>query len=136
MKKQFNKMICKMLRKKRWILIYPEQKMWFNYRKPRNPKRGAYYYAAKNNVLIVPLFVEIQNLDEKETEEFYKVKYVVHALPPIYPEPELTTRENSFRMMEKDYEQKKQAYEEAYGKKLDYAFEDGDIAGWVGSETE
>ena len=60
----------------------------------------------------------------------------MHALPPIYPEPELTTRENSFRMMEKDYEQKKQAYEEAYDKKLDYVFEDGDIAGWVGSETE
>ena len=125
-----------MLRKKRWILIYPEQEMWFNYRKPRNPKRVAYYYTAKNNVPIVPLFVEIQNLDEKETEEFYKVKYVVHALPPIYPEPELATGENSFRMMEKDYEQKKQAYEEAYGKKLDYSFEDGDIAGWVGSETE
>ena len=43
--------------------------MWFNYRKPRNLKRGAYYYAAKNNVPIVPIFVEIQNLDEKETEE-------------------------------------------------------------------
>ena len=26
----------------RWVLIYPEQEMWFNYRKPRPPKRGAY----------------------------------------------------------------------------------------------
>lgn len=131
MSNQFYGLICKMLRKKRWILIYPEQEMWFNYRKPRNPKRGAYFYAAKNNVPIISLFVEIQNLDEKETDEFYKVKYIVHALPPIYPDPELSARDNSFRMMEKDFEQKKQAYEEAYGKPLDYTFEPDDIAGWI-----
>ena len=32
-----------------------------------------------------------------------------------------------------DYEQKKQAYERAYGKPLVYTFEDEDIAGWMGS---
>ena len=25
-----------------YILIYPEQEMWYNYRKPRNPMPGAY----------------------------------------------------------------------------------------------
>ena len=33
--------------KKHAILLYPEQEMWFNYRKPRPPKGGAYFYAAK-----------------------------------------------------------------------------------------
>ena len=45
-----------------------EQEMWFNYRKPRPPKRGAYYYAAKFNVPIVSFFVEIRDMDEKENE--------------------------------------------------------------------
>lgn len=34
-------------------------------------------------------------------------------------------------MMEKDYEQKKLAYEKAYNKKLDYIFEIEDIAGLI-----
>lgn len=35
-------------------------------------------------------------------------------------------------MMEKDYAQKKAAYESAYQKKLDYRFTPHDIAGWRG----
>ncbi len=49
MKKQFNKMICKMLHKKRGILIYPEQEMWFNYRKPRNKNDCKFKEQIKNN---------------------------------------------------------------------------------------
>ncbi|MEE1524319.1 MAG: 1-acyl-sn-glycerol-3-phosphate acyltransferase, partial [Lacticaseibacillus paracasei] len=37
---------------------------------------------------------------------------------------------NSFQMMQRDYAQKRQAYEAAYGKPLTYAFSDQDIAGW------
>ena len=50
-------------------------------------------------------------------------------MPTIYPDPNKTMRENTKYMMEKDYEQKKQAYEIAYKKELDYEFEDDDIAG-------
>ena len=39
-------MMRKVLDKKHFILIYPEQEMWFNYRKPRPGKRGAYLFAA------------------------------------------------------------------------------------------
>ncbi len=131
MNHEFWDQIRRQLKRNQWVLIYPEQEMWFNYRKPRNPKRGAFYYAARANVPVVPLFVEIRDLEEKETDEFYKVKYIVHALKPIYPDPDLSVRENSFRMMEKDYEQKKQAYEDAYGKPLDYEFSEDDIAGWI-----
>ncbi len=35
-------------------------------------------------------------------------------------------------MMEKDYEQKKSAYERIYGKKCTYEFAKEDIAGWIG----
>ncbi|MCC8168027.1 MAG: 1-acyl-sn-glycerol-3-phosphate acyltransferase [Clostridiales bacterium] len=128
----FGKMIENTLKKNNAILIYPEQEMWFNYRKPRPPKRGAYYYAAKYRVPIISCFVEVRDMKKKDNEEFNKVRYIMHVLKPIYPDPDKSVRDNSIEMMNKDYEQKVNAYERAYGKKLTYEFEDGDIAGWRG----
>lgn len=130
MKKDFQNAIKAALNNNEYILIYPEEEMWFNYRKPRTLKAGAYYYAAKNNVPIISCFVEMIDTDEEENSEFCKVNYILHVLPPIYPDSNKTAKENSIIMMEKDYEQKKEAYEKAYGKKLDYNFEVEDIAGW------
>lgn len=129
MKHDFSDILEEKLNKKQFILIYPEQEMWFNYKKPRPPKPGAYYYAAKNNVPIISCFVEMIDTDEEETEMFNKVKCVLHILPPIYPDKNKTPKENSKIMMEKDYKQKIKAYEEIYNKKLDYTFSYDDIAG-------
>lgn len=134
MRHDFESMVGRLLKKKQFLLIYPEQEMWFNYRKPRPPKRGAYYYAAKYQVPVISCFVEIRDLAEKENEEFYKTRYIVHILPVIYPEADLNVRESSIRMMRKDYEQKKEAYERIYGKTLSYEFENTDIAGWIAEE--
>jgi len=127
----FMKILSEKLSREEYVLIYPEQEMWFNYRKIRPLKRGAYFYAAKLGVPIVSCFVEMRDLDEKDTDEFYKVKYVLHILGVIYPDKTLTARENSFIMRDKDYAMKKAAYEKAYGKQLDYTFEPSDIAGWI-----
>ena len=129
MKHDFSDILEEKLNKKQFILIYPEQEMWFNYKKPRPPKPGAYYYAAKNNVPIISCFVEMIDTDEEENEMFNKVKCVLHILPPIYPDKNKTPKENSKIMMEKDYKQKIKAYEEIYNKKLDYTFSYDDIAG-------
>lgn len=126
----FPDMIKNLLKRGQYILIYPEQEMWFNYRKPRPPKRGAYYYAARFHVPVISCFVEEVEIKEKESDEFNKVRYVVHILPPVRPDPARSVRENSIRMMKKDYEQKKHAYEKYYGRKLSYEFEPCDIAGW------
>ena len=125
-----------LVNKKEYILIYPEQEMWFNYRKPRPPKRGAYLYAAKFNVPIISCFVEMRDINKDDTEEFRKVKYILHILDPIYPDPEKNERGNSFYMMKKDYEQKKEAYERAYKRPLTYDFEPSDIAGWKGKVSD
>ncbi|AQP41291.1 1-acylglycerol-3-phosphate O-acyltransferases [Streptococcus gallolyticus] len=112
------------------VLIYPEQEMWYNYRKPRFLQRGAYFYAAKNQVPIVPCFVEIRDYDKIENDEFLAIQFVVHIMPAIYPTPDKSVRENSQILMQADYEAKKAAYERAYQKPLTYDFEVGDIAGW------
>ena len=131
MGRYFPAIIKERLNKKNYILIYPEEEMWFNYRKPRTLKPGAYYFAARNKVPVISCFTEMIDTDEEDNEEFYKVRYILHVLPPIYPDPNLSPKENSISMMEKDYNQKKEAYEKAYGKKLDYTFEPDDIAGVI-----
>lgn len=116
--------------KKHAILLYPEQEMWFNYRKPRPPKNGAYFYAAKLNVPIISCFVEMVDMDEDDTAEFKKVKYILHILDVLYPDPSKTVRENTEELGIMDYDLKKSCYEAVYGKELTYEFDSSDIAGW------
>lgn len=129
---EFPKHLHDALEHNNWVLIFPEQEMWWNYRKPRKPQRGAYYFAAKQNVPIISTFVEIQatNKLEKGSDEFYQTKYIVHVLPTIYPDTSLNANQNSKMMMQQDYQQKVAAYEKCYNKKLDYDFTPWDIAGW------
>lgn len=132
--RDFMDILKEKLNKNEVVLIYPEQEMWFNYRKPRPPKRGAYHFAAKLNAPVISCFVEMIDLDEMDTDQFHKVKYRIHILDVLYPNPSLSARENSQNMCEKDYELKKEAYERLYGKKLSYEFESTDIAGWINEE--
>lgn len=131
---EFPKHLSNALAKNNWVLIYPEQEMWWNYRKPRKLQRGAYYFAAKQNVPVISLFIEISDLPkiEKNDSNFYETKYIVHVLQPIFPDVSLNANENAHKMMEQDYQQKVAAYEKIYGKKLNYDFTDWDIAGWRG----
>ena len=118
--------------KKHAILLYPEQEMWFNYRKPRPPKDGAYFFASKLNVPIVSCFVEMVDLTKDDTPEFKKVKYILHVLDVLYPDPQKSVRENTEFLSHTDYTLKKNCYESVYGKELTYTFENSDIAGWKG----
>ena len=112
------------------ILLYPEQEMWFTYRKPRPPKNGAYFYAAKLGVPIISCFVEMIDLPEDDTAEFKKVKYVLHVLDVLYPDAGKTAKENTENLAQADYSLKKACYEQVYGKALTYEFDSTDIAGW------
>ncbi|WP_297949960.1 1-acyl-sn-glycerol-3-phosphate acyltransferase [uncultured Lactobacillus sp.] len=129
----FPKKVEKVLQKPGWILIYPEEELWFNYRKPRPLKKGAYYYAAKFNQPIISTFTEIQVTPKRELfqRDFYKTKKILHVLPTIYPDPDLKTRENMQKMAAIDFQQKKACYEHCYGQKLTTDFSYEDIAGFA-----
>ena len=126
----FRTLMQKNLDEGKFILIYPEQEMWFNYRKPRPGKRGAFLFAAEYNVPVVPTFVELQEQEAEVAPGFRDVKAVLHILDPIFPDPSKTPRENSFAMCEADYRAKVSCFEACYHRPLSYDFTPWDIAGW------
>jgi 1-acyl-sn-glycerol-3-phosphate acyltransferase len=102
------------------ILIYPEQAMWWNYRKPRPLKDGAFRLAAKNNAPIIPFFLTMRDSERIGSDGFPIQAYTIHILPPIYPDPEKTVRENTEIMKNKNFELWKEVYESTYGIPLSY----------------
>lgn len=127
--KTFNLELKNILDKGNIVLIYPEEEMWFNYRKPRPLKRGAYQFAYEFNVPIISCFVEMIDTNIDDNDEFFEVLYKIHILKPILPDKNKTIKTNSIEMSNIDYTQKKEKYESVYKKKLDYEFELSDIAG-------
>ncbi len=128
--KKFIPELKKILAKGDFVLIYPEEEMWFNYRLPRPCKRGAYQFAHELDVPIISCFVKMIDTNITDNDEFNKVKYEVSIIKVIYPEVNESIRSDSKKMAEVDYEARKKAYEDAYNKKLNYEFDISDIAGW------
>ena len=108
------------------ILIYPEQAMWYNYRKPRPLKVGAFHFAHKNNVPVRPVFITLEDTDKLDSDGLPVQSYTIHYLPPIYPDKSLSIREDSVRMCRENYALWVKTYEEFYGKKLEYTT-DGEV---------
>ncbi|MBR2650968.1 MAG: 1-acyl-sn-glycerol-3-phosphate acyltransferase [Clostridia bacterium] len=121
------------LKNEGFVLIYPEQEMWFNYKKPRPVRDGAYHYAALFGVPVIPTFTEMVTLDgERDADGLLPVKHILHILPPIYPDESLSVSENRAAMAERDYAAKRELYERIYGIPLTYDFiPERDIAGLV-----
>ncbi len=118
----------------RLVLIYPEQEMWFNYRKPRPLRDGAYHYAVESGVPILPCFVEMRELEGTDGQGFCRVRHILHVMPPIYPDCSLSPRETRKKMRDEDYRLKCECYERVYGIPLSDEFvPERDIAGYRGA---
>ena len=107
----------------RQILIYPEQAMWWNYRKPRPLTSGAFKMAAENNVPVIPFFITMQDSDIVDSDGFFVQEYTVNILKPIFPKEELSVRQNAEFMKNENYSVWKKVYEEFYGIPLVYSEE-------------
>lgn len=103
-----------------FILVYPEQAMWWYYQKPRPYRIGAFYYAAQNGVPVVPCFVTIHPKKPGYDMLPDNVKYTIHVLPPIYPDSNVKPRDDAKRMMSENARLCQKKYEEVYGIKLQY----------------
>ncbi len=103
------------------ILIYPEQGMWWNYRKPRPMQEGAFTLAAKNNVPVVPILITMEDSDVPDGDGFFVQEYTINILPPIYPDNTLPRSETAKKMKKENYEAWVRTYENFYGKPLVYS---------------
>ena len=119
--KKFIHSVDKALQRGDYMLFYPEQSMWWNYRKPKPLKKGAYNFAARNHVPVLPCFITMQDSDILGDDGFYVQEYTIHISAPIYPDETKTKARNMEEMRTKNYEVWKQIYEETYGEPLVYS---------------
>lgn len=118
--KKFLHAVSVLLKRGEKIVIYPEQAMWWNYKKPRPLQDGAFNFACTNKVPIIPLFITMEDSDIVGEDGFFIQEYTMHFLPPIYADENLSKRENIKAMKEQNYNMWKQVYEETYKKPLTY----------------
>lgn len=116
----FMKAVDVILKKGDFILIYPEQSMWWNYRKPKPLKDGAFKMATRSNVPVVPIFITMEDSDIIGEDGFPIQEYTVNIEKPIYPDPEKSEKENTVMMKDKNYEVWKKIYEDFYQVPLEY----------------
>ena len=113
--KEFMKAVEVILKRGDLILVYPEQSMWFNYKKPKPMQNGAFRIASKNNLPVIPIFITFESKEESPVDE-----YTIHIEKAIYPKEDLSQKENENYLKDKNYEVWKQIYEDVYKEELTY----------------
>ncbi len=105
------------------ILVYPEQAMWWNYKKPRPFKVGAFKMAYRAGVPVVPTFITMTD-DERLDGDGYPIqRHTLHIMPAIYPDQSLGEKAGAEKMMNDAFALYKAKYEEVYKVPLVYAEE-------------
>ncbi len=121
--KAFNTAVTKLLEDRNYLLVYPEQAMWWMYEKPRPYKDGAFYIAARHNVPVIPCFITFRPTGKTDEDGIPEKSFIVNILEPVYPDGEKTLRENVAYMKETSYNRCREKYESFYGIPLKYTCE-------------
>ena len=117
---RFMKAVEELLNKGNYILIYPEQSLWWNYKKPKPLKNGAFKLAAKNKVPVLPIFITMKDSDIIGADGFPVQEYIVNLAQPIFPDENLSVKQNEEMMKNKNFEIWKEIYEDFYKIPLTY----------------
>ncbi len=118
--KKFLRAVKVLLARGETILIYPEQSMWWNYRKPKPLQDGAFTLALQNNAPIVPVFITMEDSEIPDGDGFFVQEYTVNILPAIYPDKTLSRADAKEAMKRENYSSWVKVYEEFYKKPLVY----------------
>ena len=94
--------------------------MWWNYRKPKPLKNGAFHFAARSNVPVIPIFITMEDSEIIGEDGFPIQEYTVNIAKPIYPDEELNERANTEIMRDKNFDVWKCIYEDFYKTPLEY----------------
>ena len=121
--KKFLRAVKVLLERGETVLIYPEQGMWWNYRKPKPMQDGAFTLAVRNKTPIVPIFITMEDSDVLDGDGFFVQEYTVHICPPLYINKELPPRQQVPDLMERNFALWKEIYEREYCMPLTYLTE-------------
>lgn len=102
------------------ILIYPEQAMWWNYKKPRPFKIGGFKMAAHAGVPVLPTFITMTDDARLDADGYPMQRFTLHIMPPIYPDKNVSEKAAAEKMMHAAFELCKDKYEEVYQTPLRY----------------
>lgn len=122
--RNFIKATSTLLKRGETILIYPEQSLWYNYKKPKPLKTGAFEIAVRNNVPVVPIFITLSDSEKMGNDGYFIQEYSIHILKAIYPDPSKSYKDNVEYMKNTNYEAFKDTYEKVYGVPLKYIGEE------------
>ena len=117
---KFMRAVKVLLERGETILIYPEQSMWWNYRKPKPLQDGAFTLAVRNNTPIVPIFITMEDSDILDADGFFVQEYTLHILPAIYPDRSVSNAQAKEKMKKENYEAWVKVYEDFYQIPLTY----------------
>ena len=117
---EFMKAVDTILQRKDFILIYPEQSMWWNYKKPKPLKDGAFKFAVRNDVPVLPIFITMEDSSIIQDDGFPVQKYTINIEKPIYPDKNLNKKQNINMMRDKNFDVWKNIYENFYDIPLEY----------------
>ncbi|MBQ3018412.1 MAG: 1-acyl-sn-glycerol-3-phosphate acyltransferase [Clostridia bacterium] len=121
--KKFMTATNELLQTGHFVLVYPEQSMWWNYRKPKPLKPGAFSFAAKNGVPVLPIFISMRDSNVLGPDGFFVQEYKMHIGKPIYPDTEKGARENIDIMLKENERVWQEMYEREYQMPLEYITE-------------
>jgi len=114
--KNFMKAVETILGRKQFVTFFPERSEWWLYEKPRPQHDGAYHMAAKNKVPVLPVFITFNQTEESKKSRTGIKQFVVNILPPIYPDAELSLKQNIAKMKNACSEAWQKTYDEFYKK--------------------
>lgn len=117
---EFMKAVDTILQRGDFILIYPEQSLWWNYKKPKPFKNGAFKMAVRNNVPVIPIFITMEDSNIIDETGFAVQEYTINIEKPIYQDESLSLKENAEMMKEQNYQIWKEIYEDFYKIPLEY----------------
>lgn len=113
--RNFNREVERLLNEGKFVNFYAEQAMWTNYQKPRPMKEGAFYYAVKCNVPVVPVFCTFQ-----KSKRGHIRKLRIQVLPPIYADESLPRKARMTALKQAAEAAWQTCYEQAYQTPLTY----------------
>lgn len=119
--KEFLVAVDTLLRQGNYVLVYPEQSLWWNYRKPKPLKKSAFKIAAVANVPVLPIFITMKDSNIIASDGSFVQKYTINIGKPIYADSHQNPSENAIKMLKQNEIFMKETYERFYQQPLIYS---------------